>query len=157
LALAIHPTTGDIYVTGTTFSADLPAATGGAQSSPGGGEDGFVARLPSSLTGISLQVTPATNIVASGTQGGPFSPASFQYQLSATTGSVNFSISGVPSWLDASATVGTVTTSATTITFTVNASANSLVPGTYGPATMTFTNTTNGQGTTTRTATLTVN
>src|SRR5262249_39360514 len=104
-----------------------------------------------------LQVTPATNIVAAGTQGGPFSPSSFQYQLSTTTGSANFSISGVPSWLDASATVGTVTTSATTITFTVNASANSLVPGSYGPTTITFTNTTNGQGTTTRTATLTVN
>jgi hypothetical protein len=39
----------------------------------------------------------------------------------------------------------------------MNASANSLVLGTYGPTTITLTNTTNGQGTTTRTATLTVN
>jgi hypothetical protein len=32
----------------------------------------------------SLLVTPTTNIAVSGTQGGPFSPGSFQYKLSAT-------------------------------------------------------------------------
>jgi hypothetical protein len=32
-----------------------------------------------------LRVTPATNIVASGPQGGPFSPTSFHYQLSSTS------------------------------------------------------------------------
>ena len=46
------------------------------------------------------------------------------------------------------------TTSATTITFSVNSNANSLAGGTYGPTTITFTNTTNGLGTTTRTALL---
>jgi Divergent InlB B-repeat domain len=100
-----------------------------------------------------LQVTPATNIVAAGNPGGPFTPASFQYQLSATVGSFNYSISGVPSWLTPSVTVGN-TSSATPVTFTVNA--NSLTPGTY-TATITFTNTDTGQGTQTRTATLTVN
>ena len=35
----------------------------------------------------SLQVTPTTNIAAAGNQGGPFAPSSFQYQLSATSGS----------------------------------------------------------------------
>jgi hypothetical protein len=104
-----------------------------------------------------LVVNPTANIAASGPQAGTFSPSSFQYQLSATTGSVGYSISGVPSWLTASATSGTVTTSATTVTFTVNATANALVPGSYGPATITFTNTTNNLGTQTRTATLTVN
>jgi FG-GAP-like repeat/Viral BACON domain len=104
-----------------------------------------------------LQVTPGTSVAAAGSQGGPFSPSAFQYQLSATSGSVNFSISGMPSWLTVSATSGTVTTSPTTVTFTVNASANGLAAATYGPATVTFTNTTNGQGNTTRTATLTVN
>jgi hypothetical protein len=43
------------------------------------------------------------------------------------------------------------------VTFTVNANANSLAPGTYGPTIITFTNTNTGQGTQTRTATLTVN
>ena len=103
-----------------------------------------------------MQVTPAGNIVASGARGGPFFPSAFQYQLSMTTGSANFSIGGVPSWLTASATSGPLTTSATTITFTVNATANGLALGTYGPSTITFSNTTSGQGNTTRTATLAV-
>ena len=103
-----------------------------------------------------LAVSPATNMAGSGAQGGPFSPLSFQYQLSASIGTVGYSITGVPSWLTASSTSGTVGTGGTTITFTVNASANALTQGTYGPTTITFTNTTNGLGNTTRTATLTV-
>jgi hypothetical protein len=103
---------------------------------------------------LSLLVTPATDMSSSGNQGGPFSPASFQYQLSATSGSVNYSISGLPIWLDASSTGGTLTTSPTTITFTVNTNANGLSFGIYD-ATISFSNTTNGQGNQTRTATLT--
>ena len=74
-----------------------------------------------------LQVTPTTNIVAAGTQGA-LSPSSFQYQLSANAGSVNYSISGVPNWLTPSSTSGTASTSGTTVTFTVNANANSSCP-----------------------------
>jgi hypothetical protein len=37
-----------------------------------------------------LQVSPTANIAASGKQGGPFSPTSFQYQLTSTIGSVNY-------------------------------------------------------------------
>jgi hypothetical protein len=102
-----------------------------------------------------LQVTPATNMVASGTQGGPFSPPSFQYQLSASAGSVNYSISGLPNWLTASPASGNVSPSGTTVIFTVNA--NNLAAGSYGPIPITFTNSDTGQGTQTRTATLTVN
>jgi hypothetical protein len=104
-----------------------------------------------------LQVTPATNISAAGNQGGPFPSSPFSYALSATSGSVNYSITNVPNWLTPSSTSGNVSTSATTVTFTVNANANSLAPGTYGPTTITFTNSDTGQGTQTRTATLTVN
>jgi hypothetical protein len=50
-----------------------------------------------------------------------------------------------------------VSSSGTEVTFTVNANANSLAPGTYGPTTITFTNSDTGQGTQIRTATLTVN
>ncbi len=100
-----------------------------------------------------LRVTPATNMIAAGNTGGPFAPSSFQYQVSATVGSFNYSISGVPTWLTPSATAGN-TSSATPVTFTVNA--NNLVANTY-TATITFTNTDTGQGTQTRTATLTVN
>jgi hypothetical protein len=103
-----------------------------------------------------LQVSPSTSIAASGPQGGPFSPSSFSYTLSASSGSINFAISGVPSWLTPSATSGTASSGAT-VTFTVNASANSLAAGTYGPTAITFTNSDTGQGTQTRTATLTVN
>jgi hypothetical protein len=101
------------------------------------------------------QVSPATNIAASGTHGGPFSPSSFQYELSATYGGVNYSIV-TPSWLTASATSGTVTTKAKIITFRLNSSADKLLPTTYVNS-VNFNNTTNSQGNTTRVATLTVN
>jgi hypothetical protein len=102
-----------------------------------------------------LQVAPTTNIVASGTQGGTFSPTSFRYTVSATYSSVKYSII-TPSWLTASPESGIVTTSAKTITFTVNANAQGLQPDTYINS-ISFYNTTNNQGNTTRLATLTVN
>jgi hypothetical protein len=102
-----------------------------------------------------LQVTPSSNIAASGPQGGPFSPSSFQYQLSASIGSVGFSITGTPSWLTASATSGTVTTTPTSVTFTVNSNANSLTQSTYLGA-INFINTTSSLGSTSRTASLAV-
>jgi muconolactone delta-isomerase len=56
-ALAIHPTTGDIYVAGITSSTDFPKTTGSAQASYGGGDyDAFVVRLNKELTQI-LQST----------------------------------------------------------------------------------------------------
>jgi hypothetical protein len=103
-----------------------------------------------------LQVSPAASIAASGTQGGPFSPSSSRYTLSATSESVNYSITNVPTWLTASSTSGSVTKSAKTITFTINSSVNNLAPSTY-VSSISFNNTTNGQGNTTRLATLTVN
>jgi hypothetical protein len=48
-ALAIHPTTGDVYVVGETWSTNFPKATGGAQASRGDKEDAFVARLTANL------------------------------------------------------------------------------------------------------------
>jgi hypothetical protein len=75
--------------------------------------------------------------------------------LSATYGTVYYSII-TPSWLTASPESGTVTTSVRTITFTVNASAPSLQPDTFINS-ISFYNTTNNQGNTTRLATLTVN
>jgi Divergent InlB B-repeat domain len=103
-----------------------------------------------------LQVSPTTNISASGTQGGPFTPSSFSYTLSVASGSVNYSITNVPTWLTPSSTSGIASSSGTTVTFTVNANANSLAPNTYVNS-INFNNTTNGQGNTTRVATLTVN
>jgi hypothetical protein len=102
-----------------------------------------------------LQVTPTANIAAAGNEGA-LPSSSFQYQLGANAGTVNYSISGVPNWLTPSSTSGNASSSGTVVTFTVNTSANSLAPGTYGPTAIAFTSGT-GQGTQTRTATLTVN
>ena len=56
-ALAIHPTSGDVYVAGQTSAFDFPGTAGGAQPShaeegTAGGDDGFVARLDSTLTSL---------------------------------------------------------------------------------------------------------
>ena len=92
-----------------------------------------------------LQVSPSSDLITSGPKGGPFSPTSFNYQLASTSGSVNYSISGIPSWLNASFTSGTVTTSPVTVTFSL-INVGSLTPGTYA-ATIAFTNLDTGQGT----------
>jgi hypothetical protein len=105
----------------------------------------------------SLQVTPTTGMVAAGNPGGPFAPSSYQYQLSATVGSINYSISGVPTWLTPSTISGPASPTGTAVTFTVNTTANGLAVGTYGPTTITFTDSDTGQIATTVTATLNVN
>jgi subtilase family serine protease len=103
-----------------------------------------------------LQVTGASSIVASGTQGGPFSPASFSYKLVATSGSVSYKITNIPSWLTASSTSGTVTTSGKTVTFSIAASAKRLTASSY-VGSINFTDTGNSQGNTSRLATLNIN
>jgi len=50
-ALAIDAT-GNVYVAGNTASTAFPATAGGAQAAPGGGGDGFVARLPRTLASL---------------------------------------------------------------------------------------------------------
>ena len=100
-----------------------------------------------------LQVTPTTDIASSGTQGGPFSPSSFSYTMTATSGSVPYSII-TPSWLTASPASGTVTTKQT-VTFKINSSADTLAPSTYSDS-IVFIDTSDGQAIG-RAATLTVN
>ncbi|MFZ8861822.1 MAG: hypothetical protein ACO2PP_15160 [Thermocrinis sp.] len=51
-ALAIHPTTGEVYVAGYTYSTDFPKTTGGAQADKSGGSDIFVVRLGKELIPI---------------------------------------------------------------------------------------------------------
>jgi cysteine-rich repeat protein len=51
-AMALKPTTGDVYIAGVTGSVDLPGTAGGAQPTYGGGAaDGFVALLSADLRG----------------------------------------------------------------------------------------------------------
>jgi len=65
-ALAIHPTTGEVYVAGRTDSKNFPKTTSGAQVAYGGGdEDAFVARLNKELT----QILQSTYLGGSGDDG----------------------------------------------------------------------------------------
>jgi hypothetical protein len=110
------------------------------------------AEKPAGLSPPSLIVTPATSMVFTGPQGGPFSPSLIKYRVSASTGTVSYSIR-TPSWLTASSTFGATDTGGVTITLTVNARASSLPSGAYGPG-VAFTNVSNGRGSATRPAKL---
>jgi hypothetical protein len=99
-------------------------------------------------------VIKSTSIAFSGPQGGPFSPSLIEYRISASTGTVNYSIRA-PSWLIASSISGVIDTKGVAITFRVDASAAHFASGTYGPA-IRFTNVTNGRGSATFPARLTV-
>jgi hypothetical protein len=117
----------------------------------------YLAVLAGSLIGApkpSLTVTPSSPVNISGPQGGPFSPSSVQYRLSASTGTIKFAIA-VPFWLTADPRTGTAGTDGVTVTFSPNPQASKLAPRAY-EAPVTFTNVTNGQGTTRTTAKLTV-
>jgi hypothetical protein len=102
----------------------------------------------------SLTVTPSSPIDISGPQGGPFSRASFQYHLSASTGTIKFAISP-PFWLTADPRVGTVGVDGVTVTLSVSPQGVKLPARAY-TAPVTFTNVTNGQGSTSRIAKLIV-
>ncbi|MCX6582621.1 MAG: Ig-like domain-containing protein [Candidatus Aminicenantes bacterium] len=106
----------------------------------------------------SMGATPADNFSSSGTAGGPFSPASIDYTISNTgSGSIHWTITKTSNWLTFSSASGTLAGGGSVvIAVTVNANANSLGAGTYND-TLTFTNTTNGLGNTTRSAALTIN
>lgn len=103
----------------------------------------------------SLEVTPPDGFDASGLAGGPFTPGTRVYTLTNTgTTSMNWTASDNAVWLDLSPASGTLAGEASaTVTATINETAKSLAEGLY-PATITFTNTTNGNGNTTRAASL---
>ena len=78
-ALAIHPTTGEVYVAGYTASTNFPNTSGGVQASSGGGSsDAFVARLKSDLT----QIPQATYL------GGNGGDSAYALVIHPTTGDV---------------------------------------------------------------------
>jgi hypothetical protein len=101
-----------------------------------------------------LTITPSSPINISGPQGGPFSPPSIQYHLSASTGTIKFAIAA-PFWLTADPRAGNVGTDGVTVTLSPSPQALKLAPRAY-ESPVTFTNVTNGQGTTRSTAKLTV-
>jgi hypothetical protein len=108
-------------------------------------------------TAGAMSVAPATGLTSSGTVGGPFSPSSVLYTLTNTGGaSINWSAAKTQTWVTLSSASGSLAAGATaTVTASIGTGANSLAAGSYND-TVTFTNTTNGTGNTTRPVSLTV-
>ncbi len=104
-----------------------------------------------------LVVTPAEGLTSQGLPGGPFSPSSKVYTLQNTGGaSLNWTAAKTKTWVTLSGTSGTLSSGGSTnVTVSINSNANSLSIGEYTD-TVTFTNTTNGVGNTTRPVNLTV-
>ena len=127
---------------------------------PSGGSQPYALVIRGFDTGAgdSLTVTPATNFVSAGPQGGPFTPTNGLYTLtnSGVSALTWTAVRGAGlTWLDLSRTNGTLAAgTATTTLFTVNASAASLTGGVYS-GTVTFSNVTSGVAQS-RTASLTV-
>jgi hypothetical protein len=104
-----------------------------------------------------LAVTPATGLTASGSAGGPFTPASQDFTLQNTGGSsLSWTAAAGQAWATAAPASGMLAAGASvTVTVSINAGANALAAGTYS-ANITFTNATNGNGTSTRPVSLSV-
>jgi autotransporter-associated beta strand protein len=110
-----------------------------------------------SLTAGSLAVTAAGGLTSSGFVGGPFSPDSVVYTLTNPgQTSINWTAAKTAPWVNISAASGTLAAGAnTTVTVSSNTTADSLGAGFYSD-TVTFSNTTNATGDTTRGVALTV-
>ena len=104
-----------------------------------------------------LSVSSPAGLTFTGTQGGPFIPASVSYILSNTGNApLNWTANKTQSWLALSASNGALASgSSVTLTASINSSANSLATGAYAD-TVSFSNATNGNGSTSRPASLTV-
>jgi subtilisin family serine protease len=104
-----------------------------------------------------LAVSPSTDLTVSGSQGGPFSSSAQTYTLSNTGGeSINWTASKSQSWVSLSSTSGSLAPgNSVSVTVSINSNANSLAPGSYSD-TVNFSNTTNGNGNTSRTVSLTI-
>ncbi|HVM49145.1 MAG TPA: PKD domain-containing protein, partial [Candidatus Acidoferrum sp.] len=116
-----------------------------------------VADYALTLSGPALAVAPAGGLASSGPQGGPFSPSSQVYTLTNTgTGTLSWAASFAANWLTLSATNGSLDAGAgTDVTVSLITNANALAPGSYSD-TVSFTNTSNGAGSTTRPVSLIV-
>jgi hypothetical protein len=94
-----------------------------------------------------FQITPGRGPVGNGPAGGPFTASAQTFVLTNNGSSAfNWSLGNTSAWLNVSSTRGTLNPggTATSVTATINASANSLPSGVY-TANLPFTNVTSGQ------------
>jgi len=111
--------------------------------------DPAVAIQGAEVTG--MKVTPSGSFDPEGQAGGPFSPSSMVFTIENMESSgINYSVSKSQSWLDLSSTGGYLPGNSTVnVTVSVNSAAGTLGNGLYTD-TISFTNTTNHDGDTTR-------
>ena len=104
-----------------------------------------------------LSVTPATGLSSSGGPGGPFSPSSFSYALTnAGCGQIHWTANKTQQWVTLSIAGGYLQPGERVdVIVSVNATAESLLIGDFSD-TIVFSNTTNGDGDTTRNAHLSI-
>ncbi|HVP13112.1 MAG TPA: M14 family zinc carboxypeptidase [Phycisphaerae bacterium] len=104
-----------------------------------------------------LRVTPTDGLTSTGPIAGPFNPASKLYTLqNPGISSIDYTVSKTAGWLSLSNSGGTLDAAgSTTLTVSINSTAGSLPEGVYTD-TISFVNTTNHVGDTTRSVTLTV-
>src|SRR6185503_4529696 len=104
-----------------------------------------------------LGVTPTCGLVSSGDRGGPFSPSLQMYTLrNEGGGTLNWTATKTQAWVTLSAPSGALAAGeSATLRVSINTAANSLTLGSYGD-TVTYSNTANGLGDTTRAVALSV-
>ncbi len=111
--------------------------------------DPTVAFSGAEVTGLS--VSPRTELEAEGMAGGPFSPSSITYTLENMNATgIDYTVSRTQSWITLSSGSGHLAGGASaTVTVSINAAANDLGNGLYSD-TVSFVNTTDHDGDTTR-------
>src|SRR5262249_24146131 len=85
LALAIAPTTGDVYAACLTASTLFPGTTGGAQGAFGGAQDAFVARLSADLSETPTTTSTTTSTTHTTSTSTSSSPTTIRATITTTT------------------------------------------------------------------------
>ncbi len=102
-----------------------------------------------------LSVSPDQGLESQGDEGGPFTPQSITYTLGNRNATpISYAVTATADWVDVSNATGTLPGLGTaTVTVSINAAAAGLTTGDYSD-TVSFVNTTDGDGNTTRTVKL---
>ncbi len=109
------------------------------------------------VSGAPVMAVTAGSLDSNGPVGGTFTPSSTTFTISNSgSGPLSWTAAMAAAWLTLSPSSGTVNPGLTaTVTASINTAANSLAQGSYAD-TITFTNSTNGTGNATRSATMLV-